>query len=117
MRNYARGVVLPVLKQELVERDAACRRLLNRARRSLLRDESRLDDGHRRDLREALAASQTLRQVVEFRGRLQAIWATAASQDRLLAALQDWCAQAEASGIQSLRDFARGLPGYSLRPA
>ena len=36
------------------------------------------------------------------------------SQERLLQALEDWCKQAEASGIRALQEFARTLPSYSL---
>ena len=35
----------------------------------------------------------------------------------MLAAMKDWIHEAEASGIQSLRDFADQLKTYSLRPA
>ncbi|NJI22279.1 acyl-CoA desaturase, partial [Aeromonas veronii] len=35
----------------------------------------------------------------------------------MLAAIKEWVHEAEASGIQSLRDFAHQLKTYSLRPA
>ena len=35
----------------------------------------------------------------------------------MLEAIKQWVADAEASGIQSLRDFAEQLKTYSLRPA
>jgi hypothetical protein len=35
----------------------------------------------------------------------------------MLAAISEWVHEAEASGIQSLRDFAVQLQSYSLRPA
>ena len=35
----------------------------------------------------------------------------------MLAAIKDWVHEAEASGIQSLRDFADQLKTYSRRPA
>jgi hypothetical protein len=31
--------------------------------------------------------------------------------------LREWCAQAEASGIRALRDFANSLPAYVRAPA
>jgi stearoyl-CoA desaturase (delta-9 desaturase) len=50
--------------------------------------------------------------------RLQEIWQrSAATQDLLLHALEDWCRQAEATGIQALRDFSRKLKTYALNPA
>jgi hypothetical protein len=35
----------------------------------------------------------------------------------MLEAMKQWVHEAEASGIQSLRDFAEQLKTYSLRPA
>lgn len=49
--------------------------------------------------------------------RCSRIWArTSANGHDMLAAMKDWVHEAEASGIQSLRDFAAQLKTYSLRP-
>jgi len=49
---------------------------------------------------------------------LQQIWAKTSSNGHdMLSAIKDWIHEAEASGIQSLRDFADQLKTYSLRPA
>ncbi|WP_147094540.1 DesA/ISL3 alpha bundle tail domain-containing protein, partial [Nitrosococcus oceani] len=51
-----------------------------------------------------------------FRQQLQALWSQAwSSQEALLYALQEWCRQAEESGIKALQDFALSLRGYSLQ--
>ncbi|MEJ2645748.1 MAG: transposase [Gammaproteobacteria bacterium] len=53
-----------------------------------------------------------------YRQALQDIWArSAASHEHLRHALQEWCVQAEATGIQALERFARRLRGYSLQAA
>ncbi|MGH8503354.1 MAG: DesA/ISL3 alpha bundle tail domain-containing protein [Gammaproteobacteria bacterium] len=39
------------------------------------------------------------------------------SHDKVMLALQEWCRQAEATGLEVLQDFARRLQGYSLQPA
>ena len=47
-----------------------------------------------------------------------AVWTTAnTSNDRLIAQLREWCAQAEASGVRALQEFAATIRAYSLRPA
>ena len=75
-----------------------------------------MDQEQRARLQSALSVSQTLRTVYNYRLSLQAIWnRTTASHEKLLASLQDWCAQAEASGIQYLKDFAQSLRSYSLQ--
>ncbi|MFO6392944.1 acyl-CoA desaturase, partial [Pseudomonas aeruginosa] len=46
------------------------------------------------------------------------VWAkTSANGHDMLAAIKDWVHEAEASGIQSLKEFAAQLKTYSLRPA
>ncbi len=116
LENYARGVMLPVHKAELAKTRGHAHELLKRARRALIREETRMDATTRGRLVAALENSNVLQTVYDFRERLQAIWDNAASNDKLLKALQEWCTQAEASGINALQDFAVRLRGYSLQP-
>ncbi len=118
MADFGREVVAPVLREELRKADDSRRHLLKRARALLIREETRLDDQDRARLHHALDTSQTLRTVYEFRLALQSVWSrTTASHEKLVASLQEWCASAEASGIQALQEFARVLRGYSMRPS
>ena len=118
MADFGRDVVLPVLREELRKVDASRRRFLKRSKAALIREEARLSEDQRDRLQGALSMSQTLRTVYDYRLSLQAIWArTTASHEKLLASLQDWCAQAEASGIDYLREFAKTLRSYSLSSA
>jgi len=118
MADFARSVVVPVLREELQKVDASRRRLLKRGRALLVREETQLDAQDRDRLQDVLQLSQTLRTVYEYRAQLQEVWdRTAASHDKLLIALQEWCTRAEASGIKALQDFARSLRSYSLQPA
>jgi stearoyl-CoA desaturase (Delta-9 desaturase) len=118
MSDYAKYVSLPVLKQELEHADHAYRALLLQIRRVLVREESRIDAGSRNRLAHVLSRSEALATVYEFRSKLQEIWTrTHANQEKLLHALQDWCHQAEATGLKVLIDFSRGLKGYALLPA
>ena len=65
-----------------------------------------------------LEHSQALKVIYEKRLALQQIWVKTSSNGHdMLAAIKDWVHEAEASGIQSLRDFADQLKTYSLRPA
>lgn len=117
MADYARRVVWPVLRQESRPRLAG-RFSLRQARRLLVRDAALLDDQARGRLEQLLACCQRLRTVYQFRQQLQAVWERqVASHEQLRTALQDWCAQAEATGIQALEQFARRLRGYGLSPA
>jgi len=118
MESYARGVVRPVHRLELKEAAAKTERhTLRRAARDLVKVDARLDAAGRHRVAAALAHSDALQTVYDFQGRLQAIWHKAgASQDALLQSLEDWCREAEATGIARLEEFASRLQGYVLKP-
>lgn len=117
MAGYARYVVRPVLAKELCRSEASCRALQRQARRLLSSDEANLDETSRQRLTRILERSQVLATVHQFRGRLRDVWErSATSQEALLAALQDWCQQAEQTGIGTLEQFSRRLRGYLPAP-
>ncbi len=116
--RYAREVLAPVSRAELCRSERHCRRLYKRAQRLLVLEGRRLDERAKQRLEQVLAQSQTLETVYQFREQLRELWErTAPSQDALLKSLQDWCQQAESTGIQALETFARNLRGYTLSPA
>jgi stearoyl-CoA desaturase (Delta-9 desaturase) len=115
--RYGKEVMGPVSRAELCRDADHCRRLVRRARRLLLTEGTRLDVAARNHLEQILAKHQTLATVYQFRERLQEIWdRKAPSQEALLNALQEWCHQAEATGIRALEQFARNLRGFALKP-
>ena len=117
MSHYARDVVKTVYKDEKTQATTAKRKLLKSSKRLLTKHEFLLDSNARRRLEELFAQSDTLQVVYEFRQRLQALWLEkTASQESLLAALQEWCNQAEATGIKALEEFSQSLRGYTLQP-
>jgi stearoyl-CoA desaturase (delta-9 desaturase) len=117
MARYAREVVGAVYREELRKAHGAYREMLRRARRLLIREESLLSEESRLRLETVLQTSKALETVYRYRQRLQAIWKQrTASQESLLAALQEWCQQAEATGIRALQDFAHTLRSYSMPP-
>ncbi len=117
LREYSRKVTLPVLRAERA-RDGSESRLKRGVRKLLVRHPRLLDETGTQRLKEILDSNPALRTVHEFRERLQQLWSGAnASNERLLAQLKDWCAQAEASGVKVLQDFAMSLRGYALQPA
>jgi len=116
--RYAREVLAPVTRAELCRSERHCRRLFRRAQRLLILEGPRLDERARQRLEQVLAQSQTLKTVYQYRERLRDLWErTAPSQEALLKSLQDWCQQAEATGIQALETFSRNLRSYTLAPS
>jgi stearoyl-CoA desaturase (delta-9 desaturase) len=116
MASYAREVIRPVLRQERRTADDSCRRLLRRARSLLTREAALIDAAARGRLERVLERFGNLRTVYQYRQQLQSVWARQAlSQEQLLQGLQEWCQQAEATGITALQEFSRRLRGYSLQ--
>lgn len=113
--RYTKEVLTPVSRDELCRDSGQGRRLAHHSARLLAREPGRLDGAARQRLEQILAQSQTLATVHQFGERLKGIWAhSSASQETLLRALQDWCQQAESTGIQALERFAENLRGFSL---
>jgi len=118
MARYARVVLRQVYRDELARCAAGERPLLKGVHKLLVREESLLNADARARLDEALSRRQALKVVYLFRQRLQSIWKErSANYERLRDALEEWCTQAEASGIRALQDFARTLPNYSTQGA
>ena len=116
MAHYARAVILPVLSKEWRCADASGRSLFRQARWLLVREASLMDDSAIQRLQRLLDMSERLKVVYQFRQQLQVVWSKRAeSQEQLRQSLHDWCQRAEATGVQSLEDFARRLRGYSVQ--
>jgi stearoyl-CoA desaturase (delta-9 desaturase) len=86
--------------------------------RSGLADDGRwLKPDARQQLQAWISQRPRMATLVEYRRRLAAVL-DARSQDAgdTLHALQDWCREAEATGIRALQEFSARLKGYSLQP-
>ena len=116
---YGRRVIAPVLKGLTVRAEAGIpKQRLARIRRLMIREDGVLgkDPTAREWLETALQRSQTLRTVYQFTQQLKALSSQAARNDGdRLKRLQTWCAEADASGIRVLRDFARQLQAYTVQ--
>lgn len=116
LRDYTKEVTLPVLKRERAV--AAGSAALRRAKKLLVRQPKLLDEGSHLKLQQLLSDHAALQTVHEFREKLRKLWSGAhVSNERLLQQLKDWCAEAEASGIQVLEEFAERLRSYRLATA
>jgi stearoyl-CoA desaturase (delta-9 desaturase) len=114
LREYTRSVTLPVFREEL---RVAGDKLSSRVRKLLVREPALLDQQARSRLSEVLASNQTLKTVHEFRERMAVMWSGAnMSNEKLVQHLRDLIAQAEASRIKVLQDFANTLRSYAMQP-
>ena len=115
LRDYTKRVTLPVLKTERAM--AAGNSALRRAKKLLIRQPKLLDEHATARLKEVLSNNLALQTVHDFRERLRGLWSGATvSNERLIAQFEEWCVEAEASGIRVLEDFALRLRSYQLMP-
>lgn len=117
LRDYTSQVTLPVLKSEKVAALKEQRNsMFRRARKLMVRQPALLDERARQRLNALLEDNQALDTVYQFRERLQELWSGAqnVSNEKLLNSLKEWCAEAEASGIRALQDFAQTLQSYAM---
>jgi len=113
LRDYSSKVTLPVFRREAAV-DATAREV---SPRLLIRRPQLLDDNARARLATVLEKNQALRTVHEFRQQLVAVWEGAhMSNEALVRQLREWCARAEASGIEALQEFSSRLRGYLPTP-
>jgi stearoyl-CoA desaturase (delta-9 desaturase) len=115
LKLYGAEVLRPVLAVELSRSNA--RGQLRRFRKWLTREDLIITAEQRKALDEAIRESAALKVVIEFKQQLKELLQPATDDSHRLAKLQAWCADAEATGIEALREFARQLRGYSMRTA
>ena len=117
MSDYAHEVIGDVYKDEMRKANVTRKKLLRRGRKLLHRADSLLDSNAQEHLENILAQSDTLKVVYEFRQRLQNIWQEkSATRESLVQHLQEWCHQAEETGIEALEEFSQQLRSYTLQP-
>ena len=120
MAHFAHEVMHHVHREELRKANPADREnwtLLKRAKRLMVREATLLDEASRKWLHRVLENYNTLKTVYTMKEKLQDVWKrSATTQENLRRALEDWCKQAEATGIQALHEFSRKLRTCTLAP-
>ncbi len=117
LRHYTNSVTLPVLRTELDQLGDNAARLARRAKRLLKWQPGFLDRESQMRLAELIESHPGLKTVLAYRSELTALWEGAhTSNERLLVDFRGWCARAESSGIEVLRDFARYLRSFEALP-
>ena len=115
MTDYFRGVITPTLREDAAQAGAKLKALPRALRKALANGGRWLDEHSRERLQEIVRQRPRLQVVCEFRARLAAVLERGnGTGETMLKNLQDWCHEAEATGIRALQEFAARLRGYSL---
>ncbi len=114
LQVYGRQVIRPVLQSERRSLDNY-RKLYRQLRRWMTREDLTLGVRDNYVLNEALQQSKRLETVYRFKQQLKELWLrSSANQSKRLQWLQQWCADAERTGIEVLQEFAAYLKGYTV---
>jgi len=117
MKLYGRKVIKPVLRNERRLASGYAAKLFRRVRKLLTREDIKLDGNALQTLNDALKQSKALETVYQFKQQLKELWQhSATNQAKRVERLQQWCHDAEKTGIQALQDFAAYLRSYTLQP-
>ncbi|MFK7913969.1 MAG: fatty acid desaturase [Pseudomonadales bacterium] len=118
MANYAEQVVSPMVRSASELAEGSQKEKLQHADKLLCQEQSLVDDAGRTRIGELIESSPNLKVAYEMRLRLQDLWAKrSAGAEALLADLKAWCADAEASGINSLGEFVAHIKSYTMPSA
>ncbi len=118
LKLYGNRVVRPVFRAACKREKGEEKKRLLGLRRQISTEDTAIARIGDQQLSAALEGNQTLCTILEFKQRLKALWThSGKDQTELLARLQAWCADAEASGIAALQEFAGLLQGYRSRLA
>lgn len=114
MSTYYKAVIRPILKLEKgICKETESKKLFQRAGSLLRREQALLTTKAKTRLQHLLDKCDQLKVVYAHKQSLQNVWLkTASSQKELIDALQQWCRQAEESGLDVLRQFAQQLKAY-----
>jgi len=118
MARYSREVIAPVFAQEAQKADQGQLSFFSRAKKLLVRESSLLDEAARQRLEQFLESHKPMLVVYQFKERLRDLWAqTSLKEKEMVEALQKWCAEAEATGVSALKDFATYIKSLTLKTA
>jgi stearoyl-CoA desaturase (delta-9 desaturase) len=118
LKRYGQIVVRPALREARRNTDRMGRRLIQRAKALMTREDIPADPKSAETIERVLKQDKTLATIYHFRQQLKEIWSRGrAGQPGRVERLQAWCAASEQSGIRALEEFAQFLRGYRLQPA
>jgi stearoyl-CoA desaturase (delta-9 desaturase) len=119
MTDYHRNVLMPALREEAAAAGSKLRAMMPRQLRKGIVDDGRwLSPEARAQLDGWVQQRPRIRTLIEHRRRLaEVLESRSRGANDTLQALQQWCREAEASGIQALQEFSLRMKGYALQPA
>jgi stearoyl-CoA desaturase (delta-9 desaturase) len=116
LKRYGQIVIRPALREARRNTDRMGRRLIQRARKLMTREDIQPDGRSREAIERVLQQDRTLATIYQFKLQLKEVWKRGSDDQRgRVERLQAWCVASEQSGIRALEEFAMFLRGYRLQ--
>ena len=110
--NYANDVVRHVYREEIRSTSGETKKMIKKAKHLLATERAKLSSNNQVRLQKFLESNQRLEQVYLMKESLHKIAArSSSSYEQLRSALDEWCRNAEESGIEALMNFSIKLKG------
>ena len=116
MANFRDMVVAP-LAQSLARLtpDKSSLKLLRQAKRLICREESQIKQNEQERLQKLVSRFPVLKSIYDQRVALSKVCKKrSASRDEILSSFKEWCASAEATGLEVMQDFVSELRSYTM---
>ena len=116
LKRYGQIVIRPALREARRNADQMGRRLIQRAKKLMTREDILPDRRSVETIEHVLKQDKTLATIYQFKQQLKEVWTRGSTgTPGRVERLQAWCAASEQSGIQTLEEFAVFLRGYRLQ--
>ena len=116
MARFRDSVVAPLARSLVsVTPDKNSLRLLRRAKRLICLDETQIKQKEQEHLQTLVSRFPVLKSIYDQRVAFTKVCENrSASREELLASFKEWCATAEATGLQVMQDFVAELRSYTM---
>lgn len=117
LANYRKNVIMPLVSSHIDQTASDSKVRLNKAKAWFTQDHDFLDGQKLEQMKKMFEINPNLDSVMQYRDRLKNIWEkTQSNSNEMVQALNQWCKEAEASGIQTLEEFAHRIRNYTMQP-
>ncbi|HBF08231.1 MAG TPA: acyl-CoA desaturase [Gammaproteobacteria bacterium] len=118
LANYRKNVIMPLVTTHVEQTSSDAKATLRRVKGWFTQDQNLLDDQKVAQMEKMYQENPTLNQAIVLRDQLKGIWEkTQSSSTEMVQALNQWCKEAEESGIKALEEFAQRIRNYTIQPA
>ena len=117
LATYRNKVIMPMLSTDLESAPNLTQTPVSRMKAWFAQDHQFLDGHKLEQMKKMFELNPNLNAAMQFRDQLKGIWEkTQHNSSEMVSALNQWCKDAEESGIHALEEFAKRIRSYTMQP-